>query len=369
MQLSIKSILRPLGSRVARNIYLWAIMLFVVIDMNYNNEQIYKYGIIQSRWYWWFLLAGTILQLTLLYVNNLVLAPRFLAKKKYRLYFLFASLLVLTISLCYTFGVKIAGQHFDVDHMQQIGFVSSPVSKDWDIGSLIDDTMTYLIGNVVWVLVFTMAWYMNDYYRQQQLIEAAQKKQTETELDFLKSQINPHFLFNTLNNMYGLALKKADNTPDVILKLSAILRYLLYESNVDKVPFEKEKEIINAYVELELLRITDTKGLHFNVQADRSYTLPPLLWLPVLENIFKHGTRIITDNFYVNFNMSVIDNKLTIHAENTYKQLPDAVEEKHGGIGLDNLYKRLAILYPGKHVVTQQKNAGAYTIHVEVILS
>ena len=89
------------------------------------------------------------------------------------------------------------------------------------------------------------------------------KKQVEIELDFLKNQINPHFLFNTLNNLYGLTLKKSDHAPDAILKLSMILRYMLYESNVDAIAFEKEKEIMQAYIDLELLRMEKGHDFHF----------------------------------------------------------------------------------------------------------
>jgi sensor histidine kinase YesM len=304
----------------------------------------------------------------LVYVNTLFLAPRFLAHKRYGWYFLYITLLTIVVSVVYTFMVKIAGRYFDVDHIQQMSYVSSPVSNKWTLSAIIDDTTTYFIGNILWVLVFTMAWYTRDYYRQQRAAEEARRKQVETELHFLKSQVNPHFLFNTLNNVYGLALKKSDNTPDVVLKLSSILRYMLYESNTDTVDFDKEKEVMQAYIELELLRITDTSGLHFDIRADRNYKLPPLLWLPVLENVFKHGTRFITDKLFVDFRLAIVNNVLTIHAENTSKPVTDKADTA-GGIGLVNLSKRLSILYPGRHTISQQQNGDRYAIDVTIELS
>lgn len=363
-----KHILRILSSRIALNIYLWVALIYLVLDMNYNNEQVYTYGIIYSPWYYWFILVGCLLQMALVYVNTLFLAPRFLARKRYGWYFLYIFLLTVTVSIIYTFGVKIAGRHFDVEHVQQMGFVSAPVSDKWTFAAIIDDTTTYFIGNILWVLVFTMAWYTRDYYRQQRLADEARREQVETELNFLKSQVNPHFLFNTLNNVYGLALKKADNTPDVVLKLSSILRYMLYESNTDTVDFDKEKEVMQAYIELELLRITDTSGLHFDIRADRNYKLPPLLWLPVLENVFKHGTRFITDKLFVDFRLAIVNNVLTIHAENTSKPVTDKADTA-GGIGLVNLSKRLSILYPGRHTISQQQNDDRYAIDVKIELS
>ncbi len=367
MKMTIKKLARILRSRLARNIYLWIFLFYTVIQMNISNEKAFHYGIITSAWYYPFLIASSLLQMALLYVNNLVLAPYFLTRKKYFLYLLSASVLIITISLCYTIGVKIAAPYLDVDHMQHIGFVSTPTLKGWDMDSIFRNTVTYIFGNALWVVIFTMAWYMNDYYKQQQLAEEAQRKQTETELNFLKSQINPHFLFNTLNNLYGLALKQADNAPDAILKLSSILRYLLYESNVDKIDFEKEKELMQAYIELELLRLSSAKGLEFSISADGQYTIPPLLWLPVLENLFKHGTRYISEDYKGSFVFAINNSTLSISSTNYYKGAIQIADDKNvGGIGLVNLRKRLQLLYPGKHAITEHKTEDTYSITVNI---
>lgn len=370
MPLLLPQISKVLRSRVARNVYLWVILLFVVLDMNYNNERAYHYGIVQSPLYYPVIICGTLLQMTLIYVNNLLLAPIYLRSKRYGMYILLAFLLALGVSLIYTLGVKSISDSFNIDNMQQIGFISAPISKGWSASAIWDDMSTYLIGNMLWILMFTMAWYMNDYARQQKIAEAAQRKQVETELHFLKDQINPHFLFNTLNNLYGLALKKTDNAPDAILKLSSILRYLLYESNSGNVSFEKEKDIMQAYIELELLRITDTSGLQFYISADGSYSLPPLLWLPVLENLFKHGTRTLDENYVADFNFSIEKGIVSIKASNNYKGTATLNgNSKTGGIGLANLQKRLTLLYPGKHSIAQHKDEQNYTIEVEIALS
>ena len=182
----LKHTLRILSSRIALNIYLWIALIYLVLNMNYNKEQAYKYGIIYSPWYYWFILVGCLLQMALVYVNTLFLAPHFLARKRYGHYFFYIFLLTVTVSVIYTFGVKIAGQHFDVEHVQQMGFVSAPVSDKWTFAAIIDDTTTYFVGNILWVLVFTMAWYTRDYYRQQRMAEEARREQVEMELNFLK---------------------------------------------------------------------------------------------------------------------------------------------------------------------------------------
>lgn len=369
MQTVTGKVLLALRSRLARNIYLWVVLLYVVLNMNYNNEQHYHYGIIYSSWYYPIIIIGTLLQMTLLYVNNLVLAPRYLGRRRrVWLYVLLALLLTFTVSLVYTFGLRVADKHLEVDNLQQIGFVSSPINGGWTLGDIWADMSTYLVGNLLWVFIFTMAWYMNDYYRQQRMLAASEKKRIETELHFLKSQINPHFLFNTLNNIYGLSMKKADETPDVILKLSSILRYILYESNTELVSFEREKEVMQAYIDLELIRLPNLKDLNFRVESDMPYHTPPLLWLTVLENVFKHGTRYIADSYFINFHYIIASNRIEIFGQNQYKQTTNGEQAKAGGIGLANLRKRLELLYPGRHTIDITKDEKMYTIKVQIEL-
>jgi two-component system LytT family sensor kinase len=251
----------------------------------------------------------------------------------------------------------------------QISFIVTAIPKGrLTIGLIMAGAFNYYFFLLIWVCIFTMAWYLRDYSRQTRLVEETRKKQIETELSFLKNQINPHFLFNTLNNLYSLALKKADTAPDAILQLSAILRYLLYESDSKEVSFEKEKEIMNAYIGLELLRLTDKENLHFSISADNNYNIPPLLWLPVLENVFKHGTRYISVNRYIGYKFTIENNKLTMHSKNEFK-LTNGVEseQKSQGIGLDNLRKRLELLFKDKYTI-HTKVEGSYYI-ADIIIS
>ena len=337
-----------LGSRLARNIYLWVIVFYLSHQMNVENERAYHYGLIRSSWYWPVFLIGAALQMIMVYANNLILIPRLLVRKRIFAYLVSALLLVTCISLVYTIGLKKAKVHMNVDDMQQPGMVAGPITTEWTAAALIAEGQTYIVGNLLWVFVFTMAWFMNDYARQRRIAEQAVRQQVETELSFLKSQLNPHFLFNTLNNVYALALKRAEETPESVLKLSSILRYLLYESNSALVPFEKEKEVMLAYADLELLRLKDRNRLHFSITADRNYDIPPLLWLPVMENIFKHGTRIISKEVFADYQYDITEGVLKIKASN-YCRHEVAGDETKKGIGLSNLQKRLKLLYPGKH--------------------
>jgi LytS/YehU family sensor histidine kinase len=221
-----------------------------------------------------------------------------------------------------------------------------------------------------------MAWFMNTYVRHEKKVEQAQKKQVESELNFLKSQINPHFLFNNLNNLYALSIKNSDKTSDAILQISSLLRYMLYEANVQYTPFYKEKEVIEAYINLELLRFSEVKDFSFNIHADKAYNIPPLLWLPVLENVFKHGTRIIADEYYVKYDFIIENNKIKIYSKNYYKSnnlnhdTPALNDHKQsGGIGFTNLRKRLELLYPKKHSIRTTQDDQFYIVDILINLA
>ena len=209
---------------------------------------------------------------------------------------------------------------------------------------------------------------MHDHARQRQAALLAQQRQLQTELDFLKAQINPHFLFNTLNNLYALALKKSAQSPDAILKLSAILRYLLYDSNTSTVSFDKEKEIMEAYIDIELLRLDSSELVAISIEADQPYQIPPLLWLPILENVFKHGTRTMAEGNAVSFRFEILQNTLTIYAQNKEK-LVSNVQPEQGGIGLSNLGKRLELLYPGKHTLAISRENNDYISQLTIALA
>lgn len=364
--LRYQKFLNALSSRLARNIYLWIFLIYLVLKTNNSNELAHHYGIIQSPWYPRIIIMGLLIQMSLVYFNNFLLIPRLLARRKYLHYFGALFVFLFIISAVYTMGLKIARPYFNIDHLQQMGFVTAPVTSEWRLQPILLETQTYFFGNMFWILLFTMAWYMNDYSRQRKMAEEARKQQTEAELSFLKSQLNPHFLFNTLNNLYALSLKQSQDAPDAILKLSSILRYLLYEANQNKISFDKEKEMMMAYIDLELLRLKNKDPLRFTITADTPCMVPPLLWLPVLENVFKHGTRIISAVSFVDYKYIISGNTLRISSVNNYKP---GIAPENGGIGLENLQKRLSILYPGRYQLTSHSHENEYITDVIIELS
>jgi LytS/YehU family sensor histidine kinase len=172
-----------------------------------------------------------------------------------------------------------------------------------------------------------------------------QLKLKEQELNFLKMQIHPHFLFNTLNTMYGFAIKKADETPEMILKLSNLLDYLLYQVDKPFVLLAQEINHIQDYIELEKLRFHDTLDVTFNIEnINESTKIAPMLLLPFIENSFKHGS-IKNGKLTIHIDLSSTEDTLFFKIENTSSN-----SNKHSnGIGLQNIKKRLDLLYNSKY--------------------
>lgn len=188
--------------------------------------------------------------------------------------------------------------------------------------------------------------------RQQQdkaLIEIAQQ-QTQTELKLLQQQINPHFLFNTLNNLYALTLTKSDDAPHLVMKLSSLLRYTVYEGQKSQVTLAQESTYLQDYIALQQIRSHDkcTLDLKWPEHGDK-FTLPPLLIIMLLENAFKYGVEPTIEQSHIRFHMQLSKNTLSVICENLifpHKQ------DKSSGLGLENLRRRLTLLYPGKHTLT-----------------
>lgn len=354
-------IIKKHKGRIARNILFWSLALWFVLSI--NNQKDFE------PVYYLFLGMTFSLMLVLTYINNLLIVPRLLQKRKYWLYTVAFLIHVTIISFVYVVVLKWGLEYIPVTRIQDVSFISGDISDKWTLSEIISDMTTYFFGFLGWLLVFTMAWYTRDYENKEKEIESVKRRQTELELNFLKSQLNPHFLFNTLNNLYALALKQSEHTPESILKLSSLLRYLLYDTGTAYNDFEKEKELMLAYIDLELLRIEDPSDLHFRIETDKPGSIPPLLWLPVIENAFKYGTRYISDRYFIDFQFSIFQNMLTIYSKNKYSATVANIPDNNGGgIGLVNLQKRLALLYPGKHDLKIHKTEEYFTIEIQIQL-
>lgn len=182
--------------------------------------------------------------------------------------------------------------------------------------------------------------------KQQQWLQA-EKDKTTAELELLKAQLHPHFMFNTLNNIYGFSLQNSPKTPELIIKLSSLLSYMLYDCKADTVLLEKELEVMKNYIGLEKERYGDNLEISLNFYGEiKNRSIAPLLLLPFLENAFKHGTSEQVEKAWLSVDLSVKEDILKCKIVNSKNELAIVSER---GIGLENIKKRLAFLYPGKH--------------------
>lgn len=183
-----------------------------------------------------------------------------------------------------------------------------------------------------------------DWYKKLRNDKERENERLKSELAVLKAQINPHFLFNSLNNLYALSLRQAPETPSVILNISEMMRYLLYDANAEMVLLDKEIEMIRTYVIMNEMRSKSVDGIKFETSGEMGTVMvPPLLLLPVVENVFKHGTPPITISITLDANL------LRVYTSNKVRARgPDVT----GGIGIANLRRRLALLYKDAHQLT-----------------
>lgn len=208
-------------------------------------------------------------------------------------------------------------------------------------------------------------------YRQYTRLE---QEKLQIELNFLKNQINPHFFFNTLNNLFALTLQQSDKAPGMILQLSDMMRYSLYETNEDRVPLEKEIRFIQDYIDLERLRHEDAVQVDFGVEGDvNGLEMAPLILVTFIENAFKHGVRSTSQASWVDIRMQLEGPRLTFTVENNKpatRTLPgNLLRQTAGGIGIANTRKRLNLLYPGKHQLTIQDEPARYSVQLIIHLA
>ncbi len=205
------------------------------------------------------------------------------------------------------------------------------------------------------------------HYKSLEFEQELMREKLQSELNFLRAQINPHFLFNTLNNLYGLARKKSDHTAEAILMLSKIMRFMLYDCRASRIPVTEEAKVIRDYIELEKLRYNERLKVHYEEHiAPPGGFIAPLLLLPFVENSFKHGAGGTTGTAEISVRLSVKDNVLDFEVRNTVDTEPPPPRSE--GIGLKNVRRQLELIYPDRHELTLGRENGHFRAHLKVCL-
>jgi two-component system LytT family sensor kinase len=217
------------------------------------------------------------------------------------------------------------------------------------------------------VIFFGVVKYTNDLRTLKETAQQLRIEKQEAELNFLKSQTNPHFLFNTLNNIYSLARDKSDLAPESILRLSKILRYMLYETSGAYIAIEQELKIMTDYLELEKLRYDDTLSVNFNYNIeDMKQALPPLLLIPLVENAFKHGVSETRTQPFVDIHLAVEKRQLSFVVKNSVESYIQDTQVKEN-IGISNLRRQLELLYTDYNLNLEASSNG-FTAHLKINL-
>src|ERR1700761_2801286 len=328
------------------HIFIWVVLVLFFVFIVHNNTKVSLHRTLVI-----FVLYGCI-NISLFYLNYLLFIPRFLNRKRYSLY---ALVIVLTL-VFYGIGKYGVAVLFPADVLQRmkgdtIGFVSYFLST-------LFTSIIFLFLSVV--LKFSVDWFLNE--RIQRDLE---NQRLSAELAFLKSQINPHFLFNSLNSIYSLAYQQSETTPEAVLKLSEIMRYMLYECNDNKVDLDKELKYLQNYIDLQKIRFGDKAYIDYKIEGRVSnQKIVPLLLIAFIENAFKHGIandtlspiRLLITLDDVHFHFYIQNKK---HNNN---------RDSSGGIGLSNVKRRLDLLYPGKYNLDIRDTIDTYTVELSLVL-
>lgn len=290
----------------------------------------------------------------IVYTNYWYLIPNYLSKKRfisYILLLLFTAALVMPIEMVCLYWNLAGEQNIDA----QIELLKK------QSGHFIFLFLTLVLSTI---LKITKEWLL-----QQTVQKDLENKNLQSELSFLKSQINPHFLFNTLNSLYALTLKKSDKAPEIVLRLSEMMRYMLYKSNEKKVPLEQEINYIQNYLALERTRYGDKARIEFEYtgEAPSQYQIAPLLFITFLENSFKHGLSQSIQHGFVECLLYIEDNSLDFTIQNSKTTIKD---ERYfqGGIGLVNVQRRLELIYPNQYQLDIHETEDTYLVSLKIDL-
>jgi two-component system, LytTR family, sensor kinase len=311
-----------------------------------------------------------ILAIVVFYLNYHVLIPRLLTKRKF---FLFALVIFTILNFTFISSVFIETKYVTPGIGHQMPEFDELTKGQFSIPPLFEpnkemiQSMQFFQGfnSVIFIFVIlaistsikiTLQWYSDEKIRKD-----AENQKLNAELSFLKSQINPHFFFNTLNSIYSLATKKSDKTPEAIIKLSQLMRYIIYDSEKDMVPFNNEIEYIKNFVELQKLRLRENVFIDLKIYGNTNDKwIEPLLLLPFIENAFKHGIDY-TEDCTIKILISINEDCLLFETENQIvKLLNQTWNNKNSGIGLPNSEKRLSLLYPGNHSLNISNENGLF---------
>ncbi|MCK4879388.1 MAG: histidine kinase, partial [Bacteroidales bacterium] len=326
-----------------QHLVFWGVALLILFNIFKGSGSVEKIDVI-------FTFIFLVPIVTIVYLNLYLAVPRFLRREKYLLYTLILLILIgggaLFLYLLFDrwIDLLLPGYYF-------ISYYNVPV--------LMLYTGSFLV--LTTLLKLSRSWFM---------LLRVERMTTTHQLQSLQSQINPHFLLNSLQTIYALSLERSERSPEVILQLSGILKYTLYETGQPTVELEKEIGMIRDYVEMYRHRVDpDRTDIKLEVDGDPGALLiAPMLLIPFIENSFKHGLRGSPGEAFVHIHMTISGQKLQFRIQNSRGETDRVEPEQQKGIGIDNTRQRLELLYPGKHTIDIETKEDTFTVNLSIEL-
>ncbi|MEO6454955.1 MAG: histidine kinase [Ginsengibacter sp.] len=321
-----------------------------LLTSSYNNKEPKHIDTGSGSWGFMFSLLMNITWVIFFYLNAHVIMPRFFHKRKYLKY----SAILLLIFIWILLQSAILKNIFigDIDHFNLGRHVMFHV---FVFLSILSASIAYQL--------------LRDKQKTDKLAKERENENLKTELSLLRSQVSPHFMFNVLNNMVSLARKKSDLLEPSLIKLSSLMRYMLYETEEEKVSLEKEIDYLHSYIDLQQQRFG--KKLTVNVSldvGDDQYQIEPMLLIPFVENAFKHGTGFI-EGATIQIDLSANKNILQFNVRNKYNALSTDIKDASSGIGLNNVSRRLNLLYSNEHTLMITKEDNWFVVSLQINLN
>lgn len=321
------------------HILCWFIIILIILSTFYNK---FNYFPVDDFFYY-----RLFLNITIFYLNYSVLVPRLLLNKKTGIYAL--------VSLAFIAFFIFVYQNVLPSISLMPGFDNQQELLNFKNGQKVNESRKLfflgLVQGIVIFLLFAISLSIKlaiELHKNEKIKNLIKTQKINAELSFLKTQLNPHFLFNTLNSIYSLANKKSDDTTEAIITLSELMRYMIYETNKEFVTLQNEIDYIKNFISLQNLRLKDSSGVRFNVRGKLDYNIEPLLLISFIENAFKYGTDY-TGKTNITIEIKVEDDILNLKVSNyiSFKEKNNL----HSGVGIENIKNRLNILYPNSHTL------------------
>lgn len=331
-----------INSRPIQHLAFWAFSFLVLVNILRVSAEIQEIDVIYA-----FVFHLPIL--LVVYSNESVLFPRLLAKSKYGWY-------LLSIVGLLTLGAGFYLQLFEqwIDFLFP-GYYFIAYYTFWDM----------LLFFAVYLVLTTLIKLARAWFR----IKEIEQEKTSNELRALRSQLNPHFLFNSLNNLYTLTRKKSERAPQLVLKLSDILRYVIYDAETEFISLAKELHFLNKYIEVQQIRLDPDFNLEVRPLGNPGeLKIAPLLLLPFVENAFKYGVDNLGGGGQIFIHWEILDSDLLFYVENKKIVKDELVVIKDKGMGIQNVCKRLELLYPGRHQLTIDNQENRYLVELKISL-